>query len=208
MVGIEDENRTFTVLTDRSEGSTSMKSGQLELMLHRRLVHGCRWGMCEPNADDGGNMESAGLNDTLGAEVLVKHWLRVGSVGTPNEARIRTRQLNYPPTLMLSPTSLPENELPSWTNNATFTPFSGSLPINVELTTWQALNTTAMVMRLTHMYQEGEDAVLSLPAKVDLCNFLGTAMCAKFAAGSVSAVMAKHKSVLLFNKLFDKLLFL
>ena len=52
------ERRRFSVLLDRAEGATSMADGQLELMMHRRLATGCRWGMCE----DG---EKAGLNDTL-----------------------------------------------------------------------------------------------------------------------------------------------
>ncbi len=59
--------RRLSVLIDRSEGCSSLASGQLELMVHRRLTAGCRWGMCEP--DDHGVMEVAGLNDTLGAEV-------------------------------------------------------------------------------------------------------------------------------------------
>jgi hypothetical protein len=65
------------VLIDRSEGCSSQQDGSLELMIHRRLAHGCRWGMCEPNPDEGGAMEKAGLNDTLGATVLIKHWLAV-----------------------------------------------------------------------------------------------------------------------------------
>lgn len=43
------DRRRFSVLIDRAEGGTSMAPGQLELMLHRRLTHGCRWGMCENN---------------------------------------------------------------------------------------------------------------------------------------------------------------
>jgi hypothetical protein len=33
--------------------------------------------MCENNPDAGGAMEHAGLNDTLGATVVLKHWLSV-----------------------------------------------------------------------------------------------------------------------------------
>ena len=47
------QRRRFSVLVDRSEGSSSLKEGSLELMIHRRLAHGCRWGMCENNPDAG-----------------------------------------------------------------------------------------------------------------------------------------------------------
>ena len=37
-----------TVLTDRSQGGTSMKSGEIEVMLHRRLLHDDGFGVGEP----------------------------------------------------------------------------------------------------------------------------------------------------------------
>jgi lysosomal alpha-mannosidase len=36
------QRRRFSVLIDRAEGSSSLKEGSLELMIHRRLAHGCR----------------------------------------------------------------------------------------------------------------------------------------------------------------------
>ena len=37
-----------TVLTDRSQGGTSMASGEVELMLHRRLLYDDAFGVGEP----------------------------------------------------------------------------------------------------------------------------------------------------------------
>ena len=34
-----DEDAEIVVLTDRSVGGTSLQSGQLEIMLHRRCLH-------------------------------------------------------------------------------------------------------------------------------------------------------------------------
>jgi len=61
---IEDGARRLSVMTDRSEGGTSLASGQLELMLHRRLATGCRWGMCE---QDQYGMEKVGVHAYMNA---------------------------------------------------------------------------------------------------------------------------------------------
>lgn len=169
--------RRLTVLTDRSEGGSSMATGSLELMLHRRLAHGCRWGMCEPNADAGGKMEAAGINDVLGAEVIIRHWLSVDAVAldgsSPSLARLRARQLNYPPSALFSAAAV---AAPA---GLAALPSAGALPQNVELTTFQSLPSGDVVLRLTNMYGAGEHAQLSMPTVVDLCALLGKTFCAR-----------------------------
>uniref|UniRef100_A0AB38ZEA6 Alpha-mannosidase n=1 Tax=Ectomocoris sp. TaxID=3104572 RepID=A0AB38ZEA6_9HEMI len=43
----EDPNQSLTVVTDRSEGGSSLNDGQIELMLHRRLIHDDGFGVDE-----------------------------------------------------------------------------------------------------------------------------------------------------------------
>jgi hypothetical protein len=51
---IKDSSAQLTVLVDRSEGAASLASGQLELMVHRRLLYDDSRGVGEP------------LNETIG----------------------------------------------------------------------------------------------------------------------------------------------
>lgn len=44
---IEDDTDRFTVLTDRSQGGSSLIEGEVELMLHRRLLHDDAFGVGE-----------------------------------------------------------------------------------------------------------------------------------------------------------------
>ena len=160
------KRRQLTVLVDRSEGCSSIVDGRLEFMLHRRLTHGCRWGMCE-------NGEHAGLNDVLGAEVVVRHWVGLDLKESQGDAvnssyRMRSRELNYPPALAFAanlPTSVTNHE-----------PFVGaSIPENLELTTFEALSRSSILIRVTHIFGPKEHPTLSSPVTVTWGNLLGSA---------------------------------
>ncbi len=45
---VKDDHSQMTVLTDRSQGGTSMKDGEVELILHRRLLYDDAFGVGEP----------------------------------------------------------------------------------------------------------------------------------------------------------------
>lgn len=55
VIGIEGLEKSFFILNDRSQGGSSMKEGEIELMIHRRLLY-----------DDG-----KGLNQRLNEEYYV-----------------------------------------------------------------------------------------------------------------------------------------
>lgn len=116
----------------------------------------------------------AGLNDTLGAEVVIKQLLSVDSVSGDGVStswdRINARRLNNPAALMFGEAA----SAAAWTYPKAAAP-AFQLPENVELTTWETLNATAMLVRLTHMFTPGEHPTLSRPATVSLCPLLGTA---------------------------------
>jgi len=46
-IGIRDDDNDLWVMTDRSEGATSMKSGEIEIMVHRRLLRDDSFGVGE-----------------------------------------------------------------------------------------------------------------------------------------------------------------
>jgi len=184
---IDGTGRRFSVLIDRSEGSSSLKPGSIELMLHRRLTEGCRWGMCEPDPDNGGKMESSGLNDTLGAEVVIRHWLSVDTQfqngSTDAETRIRARQLNSAPTVMFA-----EGRTGAWPHAPQTWPLLAPLPPNVELTTWQRLDDGSALLRFTHIFAEGEHSgTLSKAVSIDLCAIFGTRLCERLATKGVGS---------------------
>lgn len=58
-ISLGDSKARLTVLTDRSQGGSSMRDGEVELMLHRRLLH-----------DDGFGVGEA-LNESAFGQVLV-----------------------------------------------------------------------------------------------------------------------------------------
>jgi len=46
-IGIRDSEHDMWILTDRAEGGTSMQAGQIEVMVHRRLLHDDAFGVGE-----------------------------------------------------------------------------------------------------------------------------------------------------------------
>ena len=119
-------------------------------------------GMCENNPDDGGRIELAGLNDTLGAEVVIKHWLAVDDTSDLMPIRERVRQLNYGPTLLFAQTSTPA----AWPHLTSSSPLAHQLPQNVDLTTWQLLDQNRVLLRLSHVYMVDEHPTMSKPVTV------------------------------------------
>lgn len=69
-IALEDENARMAILTDRAQGGSSLGSGSLELMIHRRLLHDDAFGVDES------------LNETAYGQGLVArgtHYLIMGS---------------------------------------------------------------------------------------------------------------------------------
>lgn len=69
-IAIEDQRKRFAVLTDRSQGGSSLADGSVELMVHRRLLHDDAFGVGEA------------LNETAYGKGLIargKHYIVFGS---------------------------------------------------------------------------------------------------------------------------------
>ncbi|XP_068305343.1 probable alpha-mannosidase At5g13980 [Pyrus communis] len=159
----KDNNTEFSVLVDRSVGGSSIVDGQLELMVHRRLLHD----------DDRGVGEA--LNETVciqhgckGLTIIGKYYLRLDPLGEGAKWRRSFGQEIYSPFLL----AFTEQDEDSW-KSSHVTTFSGmdpsyTLPDNVAIITLQELDDGTLLFRLAHLYEIDEDKDLSVMASVEL----------------------------------------
>ncbi|KAK6153870.1 hypothetical protein DH2020_013509 [Rehmannia glutinosa] len=159
---IKDKNTELSVLVDRSVGGSSIADGEVEIMLHRRLIH-----------DDGRGVDEA-LNETVcvldtcsGLTIQGKYYLRFDPLGEGSKWRRSFGQEIYSPFLL----AFTEQD-DKWTNFQvpTFSAMdpSYSLPDNVAIITLQELEDGTVLLRLAHLYEVGEDKDLSVMATVEL----------------------------------------
>ena len=157
---IKDADIQLTVLTDRAQGASSVHDGQLELMVHRRHLVDDGLGVGEPlNERD---------NNDIGIVVRGRHYVQLENVEEAAKySRLLAKELFAPPVVALMdythiPTTYPH------TSKSVGDVKSVELPENVHLLTLQVWNTTTTLVRLEHIFDEGEDETLSQPAQVDL----------------------------------------
>ncbi|XP_047310058.1 alpha-mannosidase At3g26720-like [Impatiens glandulifera] len=158
----QDENTELSVLVDRAVGGSSLEDGQIELMLHRRLLNDDTRGVGEAL-----NEETCAHNDCQGLEIQGKFYFRIDRLGEGGAKWRRTfGQEIYSPLLM----AFAEQEGNDWTDShvSTFSGIEDSLPGNVALITLQELETGEVLVRLAHLYEVGEDKDFSGMAKVEL----------------------------------------
>ncbi|GMJ09449.1 hypothetical protein like AT5G13980 [Hibiscus trionum] len=179
---IQDKEKEFSVLVDRSLAGSSIVDGQIELMLHRRLL-----------LDDSRGVEEA-LNETVcvlddcrGLAVQGKYYYRIDSLGEGAKWRRSFGQEIYSPLLL----AFAEEDGDKWMSSHT-PAFSGidasySLPDNVALITLQELEDGKVLLRLAHLYEIGEDSVLSVMTRVELKKLFPGKKIAKVTEMSLSA---------------------
>jgi lysosomal alpha-mannosidase len=173
-ISIQDKTKRvqFTVLTDRSQGGSSLKDGSVELMVHRRLQHDDGRGVGEP------------LNETgqFGTGLIIRgrHWVVLDTVEESAAIhRILGEQLLLRPTLTFA--RVPNTAPPSSVSHSAL---ATALPPNVHLLTFQYLNKTTLLLRLEHQFETGEDAELSKPVTLDL-----NAVFANFKIGAITELV-------------------
>ena len=157
---IRDADIQLTVLTDRAQGASSVHDGQLELMVHRRHLVDDGLGVGEPlNEKD---------DNDIGIVVRGRHYVQLENVDEAAKySRLLAKELFAPPVVALMddihiPTTYPH------TSKSVEAVKSVELPQNVHLLTLQVWNSTTTLVRLEHIFDEGEDETLSQPAQVDL----------------------------------------
>ncbi|GAB2227351.1 hypothetical protein Droror1_Dr00009169 [Drosera rotundifolia] len=160
---IVDNKTELSVLVDRATGGTSIRDGQIELMLHRVTA-----------LDD-----SRGVNENLnervctserceGLTVRGNYYININHLGAGARWRRTVGQEIYSPLLLAFTHENVANRKSFQSGSGTFMDPKYSLPPNVALITLQELDDGSVLLRLAHLYEAGEDADYSSLAVVEL----------------------------------------
>ena len=168
---IEEEKRSFTILTDRSQGGSSLSDGSIELMIQRRLLHDDARGVGEPlNETDVGitSCPPYGNATREGNGVIVKgtHRLLIGTNGA-SQARSEMDTVFSQPQVFVASASKDAN-IPF--HQPGLSMLKSSLSENVMVVTYAALDDekSSFLVRLAHQYGADESDTLSSPAHVNI----------------------------------------
>ncbi|XP_057543590.1 probable alpha-mannosidase At5g13980 isoform X1 [Amaranthus tricolor] len=179
---LQDGMSEFSVLVDRSVAGSSILDGQIELMLHRRLLK-----------DDGRGVAEA-LNETvcalekcIGLVAQGKFYIKIDHLGEGAKWRRSFGQQIYSPLLLAFSEQDEDTGL-----NTRIPMFSGmdssySLPENVAMITLQELDDGKVLLRLAHLFEVGEDKDLSGTAKVELKKLFSSKKIEKIMETNLSA---------------------
>ncbi|KAK7311283.1 hypothetical protein RJT34_09317 [Clitoria ternatea] len=161
---IKDNKSEFSVLVDRAIGGSSLKDGQIELMVHRRLLLDDSKGVAEAL-----NETDCVGDDCRGLTVQGKFYYRIDPLGDGAKWRRSFGQEIYSPLLLAF---AEKDDKDDWMNSHAPT-FSGidssyTLPDNVAIITLQELDNGTVLLRLAHLYEIEEDKDLSVLTNVEL----------------------------------------
>ena len=182
---IQDENATFSVVVDRSQGVASLIDGSLEFLVRRRLLVDDRRGVGDPLNETTRGMSPYPPYGTAerqgdGAHVSGKHRISYsfghaedlsGMQGASLSRRQMDTAFSEPCVFMTTKDS--KAKVPM--DKKSFSLMKKTLPPNVMLITFAVLpnkNSTFLV-RLGHQYAAGEDPELSKPVTVCLFEIIG-----------------------------------
>ncbi|GLT81598.1 hypothetical protein SLE2022_000390 [Rubroshorea leprosula] len=178
---MQDDSTELSVLVDHSVGGSSLVDGQIELMLHRRLLHDDVRGVGEV------------LNETVcisdrceGLTIQGKFYLRIDHIGEGAKWRRTVGQELYSPLLL----AFAEEDGNNWMDSHVPS-FSGidpsySLPDNVAVITLQELENGKVLLRLAHLYESEEDKDYSVMSSVELKRLFPNKMINKVTEMSLS----------------------
>nr|XP_058918757.1 lysosomal alpha-mannosidase isoform X1 [Kogia breviceps] len=154
---ITDGNVQLTVLTDRSQGGSSLSDGSLELMVHRRLLKDDARGVGEPLLEEGSGLW------VRGRHLVLLDKARTAAAGH----RLQAEKEVLAPQVVLAR----GGGAPYRLEVAPRTQFSGlrrELPPSVHLLTLARWGPETLLLRLEHQFAVGEDSGLNLSSPVTL----------------------------------------
>ncbi|KAL0014657.1 hypothetical protein SO802_001726 [Lithocarpus litseifolius] len=160
---MQDNEKEFSILVDRSLGGSSIVDGQIELMLHRRLLLDDSKGVAEAL-----NETVCALNKCTGLTIQGKFYFRFDPLGEGAKWRRTFGQEIYSPLLLAFAEQDGDNGMSSHVASFSGIDSSYSLPDNVALITLQELDDGKVLLRLAHLYEIGEDKNLSVMTSVEL----------------------------------------
>ncbi|KAL4630221.1 epididymis-specific alpha-mannosidase [Arapaima gigas] len=182
---VEDESSRLVVLTDRAHGVSSQDEGQLEVMLHRRLWNNQEWNLGYNLTLNDSSVVRPVLWMLLGSRpamtllgqreaLALQHRpvvLRVDSAEGSRRSRgfqdrVSSRAVVLPPNLHLLSLSVP-----GWAYRSNNTEHLQDLQQGDERKTEPDFS--RVLLRIMHLFEVGEDPVLSKPATISLKEVLG-----------------------------------
>ncbi|KAK7290561.1 hypothetical protein RIF29_05069 [Crotalaria pallida] len=179
---VQDSSMELSVLVDRSFGASSLLDGQIELMLHRRLIHDDARGVGEV------------LNETVctagnceGLTVQGKLYLRIDPTGEGAKWRRTVGQEVYSPLLLAFTEQDGDNRLHFQRSTFSGIDSSYSLPNNTAILTLQEFENGKVLLRLAHLYEIGEDKDYSVNSTVELKKLFPNKKITKVTEMSLSA---------------------
>ncbi|XP_030485943.2 alpha-mannosidase [Cannabis sativa] len=183
-----DKKSELSVLVDRATGGASIADGQLELMLHRRMIKDDSRGVGE--ALD----ERVCVEDTCeGLTVRGNYYVSINQPGAGASWRRTTGQEVYSPLLLAFTHEKIEDWKASYSTKETSFNSNYSLPLNVALITLQELDDGSVLLRLAHLYEVGEDPNYSKLATVELKKIFARKIIKEVKEVSLSANQEKSK---------------
>lgn len=135
MISIRQPNLQLAVLTDRSQGGTSLKSGQVELMMHRRCLHDDAFGVGEALNETG--------SDGRGLQIRGSYRVKL-TAASVSSLRAEALQMALKPIVAFSSSALdPKQTLVDPT----------ALPANVQLLSLEQTANNEYLVRLENIYE-------------------------------------------------------
>jgi len=169
---IKDTTKQISILNDRSQSGASINNGQIEIMIHRRLLADDSRGVGEPlNETDGITPYPNPVRLGTGLHVTGSFYLLLDN---PSNGVTHTRALQsrlfMPLVMAFTPMAAGQNAVTQWiqTHKVQTSFLKQDLPINVDVMTLQILDGGSHLLRLSHQFAVGEDPNLSQPVTVDL----------------------------------------
>ncbi|KAM6132918.1 epididymis-specific alpha-mannosidase [Pterocles gutturalis] len=183
---VEDDTKRLMLLAERAHGVSSPGNGQVEVMLHRRLWNNLQW-------DLNYNLT---LNDSSVVRPVI--WLILGTKALTNIlCRTSGLALEHRPVVMFGALAGDKLKLPGQLQQNSVHDSSVTVPPNLHLQTlsipgWRYSSNHAeqvhsirmgkqkqgdadfsrILLRIRHLYEVGEDPVLSQPVMVNLKSLL------------------------------------
>uniref|UniRef100_A0AAZ3SAS2 Alpha-mannosidase n=1 Tax=Oncorhynchus tshawytscha TaxID=74940 RepID=A0AAZ3SAS2_ONCTS len=178
MAYIEDDSSRLVLLSERAHGASSQSEGELEVMLHRRLWNNQEW--------------TLGYNLTLNDSSVVRPvlWMTLGSLAATSLYQREALELQHRPVVIdflldgtvakkeprtgspIRPVVLPDNlhlltlSVPGWFYNSNHTLHLRNMETGTPGSTQPDYD--RVLLRIMHLYEKGEDPVLSQPSTINM----------------------------------------